>query len=93
MLYNSWYATTFDVNEEHQLALAQRAKDWVSNCLLSTMLVFKGRKTDHAGLGDWEVDIEKFPNGLNPMIEKLTLWAWIFGIWVEPKWFNPNSDL
>jgi len=54
---------------------------------------FGKRKTDHAGLGDWYVDPDKFPNGLRPLIEKVHSLGMDFGLWVEPEMVNPDSDL
>ena len=93
VLYNSWYATTFDVNEEHQLALAKVAKDIGVEMFVIDDGWFKGRVNDKAGLGDWTVDTNKFPNGLQPMIEKINALGLDFGIWIEPEMVNPNSDL
>ena len=93
VLYNSWYATTFDVNEEHQLALAKVAKDLGVEMFVIDDGWFKGRVNDKAGLGDWTVDKNKFPNGLKPMIEKINALGLDFGIWIEPEMVNPNSDL
>lgn len=93
VLYNSWYATTFDVNEEHQLALAKTAKELGVEMFVIDDGWFKGRVNDRAGLGDWTVDKNKFPNGLKPMIEKINAMGLDFGIWIEPEMVNPNSDL
>jgi alpha-galactosidase len=54
---------------------------------------FKGRINDKGGLGDWTVDKNKFPDGLQPMIEKINAMGLDFGIWIEPEMVNPNSDL
>jgi len=54
---------------------------------------FKGRVNEKAGLGDWTVDKNKFPNGLKPMIDKINAMGLDFGIWIEPEMVNPNSDL
>jgi alpha-galactosidase len=93
VLYNSWYATTFNVNEEQQLALAEIAKEIGVEMFVIDDGWFKGRVNAHAGLGDWTVDKNKFPYGLNPMIEKINAMGLDFGIWVEPEMVNPNSDL
>ena len=93
VLYNSWYATTFDVNEEHQLALAGVAKELGVEMFVIDDGWFKGRVNDRAGLGDWTVDRNKFPNGLKPMIDKINAMGLDFGIWIEPEMVNPNSDL
>ena len=93
VLYNSWYATTFSVNEEHQLALAKAAKEIGVEMFVIDDGWFKGRVNDNAGLGDWTVDKNKFPNGLKPMIDKINEMGLDFGIWIEPEMVNPNSDL
>lgn len=93
VLYNSWYATEFDVNEEQQLALANVAKEIGVEMFVIDDGWFKGRVNDQGGLGDWTVDKNKFPNGLNPMIKKINDMGMDFGIWVEPEMVNPNSDL
>ena len=93
VLYNSWYATTFNVNEEHQLALAKVAKELGVEMFVIDDGWFKGRIDDKAGLGDWTVDRNKFPDGLKPMIEKINAMGLDFGIWIEPEMVNPNSDL
>ena len=93
VLYNSWYATTFDVNEEHQLALAKTAKELGVEVFVIDDGWFRGRVNDKAGLGDWTVDTDKFPNGLKPMIDKINAMGLDFGIWIEPEMVNPNSDL
>ena len=93
VLYNSWYATAFDVNEEQQVALASVARELGVELFVIDDGWFRGRKTDHAGLGDWTVDKEKFPDGLNPLIKKINDMGMDFGIWVEPEMINPNSDL
>ena len=93
VLYNSWYATTFDVNETHQLALAKIAKEIGVEVFVIDDGWFKGRKNDRGGLGDWEVDRRKFPDGLQPMIRKINDMGLDFGLWIEPEMVNPNSDL
>ncbi|MEW6237865.1 MAG: alpha-galactosidase [Candidatus Omnitrophota bacterium] len=93
VLYNSWYATTFNVNEEQQLALAKSAKEIGVELFVIDDGWFKGRNDDRAGLGDWTVDKNKFPNGLQPMIQKINDLGLDFGLWVEPEMVNPDSDL
>jgi alpha-galactosidase len=93
VIYNSWYATTFFVNEAQQLALAKVAKEIGVEMFVIDDGWFKGRVNDRAGLGDWTTDKNKFPNGLQPMIEQINAMGLDFGIWIEPEMVNPNSDL
>jgi hypothetical protein len=41
------------------------------------------RVNDKAGLGDWYVNKEKFPEGLMNLIRRLNELGMDFGIWVE----------
>ena len=93
VLYNSWEATGFDVNEAGQEALAEKAASIGVERFVMDDGWFGERKDDHAGLGDWYVNKEKFPNGLKPLIEKVHSLNMDFGLWVEPEMVNPNSDL
>ncbi len=93
VLYNSWEATTFNVTAEGQMALAEKAANMGVERFVIDDGWFGQRKTDHAGLGDWYVNKEKFPNGLKPLIDKVHSLGMDFGIWVEPEMVNPDSDL
>ncbi len=93
VLYNSWEATTFNVTVENQIELAKIAKDIGVELFVMDDGWFKGRKTDNAGLGDWIPDTDKFPDGLDPLIEAVNALGMDFGLWVEPEMVNPDSDL
>jgi alpha-galactosidase len=93
VLYNSWEATEFNVSEEGQLALAEKASKLGVERFVIDDGWFGQRKDDHAGLGDWYVNKEKFPHGLKPVIDRVHALGMDFGIWVEPEMVNPNSDL
>lgn len=51
------------------------------------------RNGDSAGLGDWQVNKKKLPNGIDKLIDACEKNGIDFGIWVEPEMVNPNSDL
>jgi alpha-galactosidase len=93
VLYNSWEATTFDVTEEGQKALADKAADLGVELFVIDDGWFGARNTDKAGLGDWVVNRTKFPNGLKATIDHVKSRGMTFGIWVEPEMINPDSDL
>jgi alpha-galactosidase len=93
VLYNSWEATTFNVTEAGQIALAERAARIGVERYVIDDGWFGARDSDHAGLGDWVVNRRKFPNGLKPVIDKVHSLGMSFGLWVEPEMVNPDSDL
>jgi alpha-galactosidase len=93
VIYNSWEATEFRVNDAGQMALAEKAAALGVDRFVMDDGWFGQRKDDHAGLGDWYVNQEKFPHGLKPLIDKVHALGMDFGLWVEPEMVNPDSDL
>ena len=93
VLYNSWEATEFRVDEAGQMALAEKAASFGVERFVMDDGWFGQRKDDHAGLGDWYVNQQKFPHGLKPLIDKVHSLNMEFGLWVEPEMVNPDSDL
>lgn len=93
VLYNSWEATTFNVTEAGQEALADKAAKLGVELFVIDDGWFGKRNNDHAGLGDWVVNPQKFPNGLKPLIKHVNDLGMDFGLWVEPEMVNPDSDL
>ena len=93
VIYNSWEATEFNVTEAGQTALAEKAAALGIDRFVMDDGWFGQRKDDHAGLGDWYVNPQKFPNGLKPLIDKVHSLGMDFGLWVEPEMVNPDSDL
>ena len=93
VIYNSWEATEFAVDETGQMALAERAaKIGVERFVIDDGW-FGARNTDKAGLGDWSVNPAKFPRGLKPVIDRVHALGMDFGLWVEPEMVNPDSNL
>ncbi|MEU3464824.1 alpha-galactosidase [Streptomyces sp. NPDC006733] len=93
VLYNSWEATGFDVNEEQQRELARRAAAMGVELFVVDDGWFGARTGDRAGLGDWTANPERFPKGLKPLADDVHALGMQFGIWVEPEMVNPDSDL
>jgi alpha-galactosidase len=93
VIYNSWEATELKVDEPGQVVLAEKAASIGVDRLVMDDGWFGQRKTDHASLGDWYVNPEKFPHGLKPLIDKVHALGMDFGLWVEPEMVNPDSDL
>jgi len=93
VLYNSWEATTFHVDEAGQKTLAEKAAKLGVELFVMDDGWFGKRNDDHAGLGDWYVNPQKFPNGLKPLISYVNSLGMDFGLWFEPEMVNPDSDL
>jgi alpha-galactosidase len=54
---------------------------------------FQGRRDDTAGLGDWWVDEDVWPQGLGPLVDHVHGLGMQFGLWFEPEMVNPDSAL
>lgn len=93
VLYNSWEATMFDVNEKSQMQLAEKAAAIGVELFVIDDGWFGQRNDDKVGLGDWYVNPVKFPDGLRPLIDRVQSLGMKFGIWVEPEMVNADSDL
>jgi len=93
VLYNSWEATTFNVNEAGQTALAEKAAKLGVELFVMDDGWFGKRNNDRAGLGDWVVNPQKFPQGLKGLISRVNQLRMDFGLWVEPEMVNADSDL
>ena len=93
VLYNGWEATYFDLSYERQAALARKAAAMGVELFCVDDGWFGTRRSDHAGLGDWVVRPEAFPNGLEQLVAEVHRLGMKFGLWVEPEMVNPDSDL
>lgn len=93
VVYNSWYVTEFNVNYENQAQAAEIAARLGVEVFVMDDGWFGERNHDRAGLGDWYVNKNKFPDGLEPLIRRVKELGMEFGIWVEPEMVNPDSEL
>lgn len=93
VLFNSWEATGFAVDEAGQLKLAHQAAELGCELFVLDDGWFGQRSSDRAGLGDWSVNRDRFPGGLQPLVAEVHDLGMGFGLWVEPEMVNPDSDL
>ena len=93
VLYNSWEATYFDLSVAGQIELARKAAAIGVELFCVDDGWFGSRRSDYAGLGDWIVSPDIFPEGLDPLIGEVQRLGMKFGLWVEPEMVNPDSDL
>lgn len=91
--FNTWEAVYFDTGEPALGRLIDAAADIGVERFVLDDGWFRNRHSDKAGLGDWYVDEDVFPDGLGPLIEKVHDRGMQFGLWVEPEMANPDSDL
>lgn len=95
-LLNNWEATYFDFDEQKISGLFKDAKKLGVDMFLLDDGWFANkypRNGDGAGLGDWEENRKKLPNGVGYLVKEATKAGVKFGIWVEPEMVNPKSEL
>lgn len=91
--YNTWEAVYFDHNIEQLKQLAEEAAEVGVERFVLDDGWFNGRRGDNAGLGDWFVDNEIYPDGLHPLVDHVLAQGMEFGLWFEPEMVNPDSAL
>ena len=95
-LLNNWEATYFDFDEQKLSGLFKGAKQLGVDMFLLDDGWFANkypRNDDFAGLGDWQENRKKLPNGIGYLVKEATKAGVKFGIWVEPEMVNPKSEL
>ena len=96
ILLNSWEGVYFDINQQ---GMDQMMGDIAS--MGGELFVMDDgwfgvkypRKTDNCALGDWEVDKNKLPEGIEGLLRDAKKHGIKFGIWIEPEMTNSVSEL
>jgi alpha-galactosidase len=95
-LLNNWEATYFDFDQEKLVSLFSGAKGLGVDMFLLDDGWFANkypRNHDRAGLGDWEANKAKLPDGVPYLVREAEKAGVKFGIWIEPEMVNPKSEL
>ena len=93
VLINNWEGTYMDFNEEKILAIAESARKIGVELFVLDDGWFGKRNQDNCSLGDWFVNYEKLPNGIDGLARKVNDMGLKFGLWFEPEMVSPDSDL
>lgn len=91
--YNTWEAVYFDHSPGRLMELAQEAARLGAERFVLDDGWFGGRRSDRAGLGDWFVAMDIYPDGLQPLADHVRNLGMEFGLWIEPEMVNPDSEL
>jgi alpha-galactosidase len=95
-LLNNWETTYFNFNEHKLVGLLDDTKKMGLDLFLLDDGWFANkypRNDDHAGLGDWQENKAKLPDGLGYLVNEADSKGVKFGIWIEPEMVNPKSEL
>jgi alpha-galactosidase len=95
-LLNNWEATGFNFDEPKLTAILDDTKKMGLDVFLLDDGWFANkypRNNDRAGLGDWQENKAKLPNGIGYLVKEADNKGVKFGIWIEPEMVNPKSEL
>ena len=90
---NTWEGIYFEHNPDYIMDMASEAAEMGVERFIIDDGWFVGRDHEQAALGDWFLDVKKYPDGLEPVIAHVNQLGMEFGLWVEPEMVNPDSDL
>ncbi|MGL5203982.1 alpha-galactosidase [Cetobacterium sp.] len=93
ILVNNWEATYFDFDEDKIVAMASKAKDLGFELFVLDDGWFGKRNDDKTSLGDWFPNLDKLPNGIKGLGERVVNEGIRFGLWFEPEMISKNSKL
>ena len=92
-LINNWEGTYFNFTEDKLIDIAKKGAEVGLDLLVLDDGWFGKRNNDKSSLGDWFVNYEKLPNGLDGLADKINALGMKFGLWFEPEMVSPDSDL
>ncbi len=93
VLINNWEATYFDFTEEKLLDIARTAKEDGVELFVLDDGWFGTRCGETSGLGDWTPNLNRLPDGIKGLSEKIEALGLKFGLWFELEMVNKDSDL
>ena len=93
ILINNWEATYFNFNHDKIMKIARAAADAGIELFVLDDGWFGKRNNDNCSLGDWVVNKEKLPQGLEGLGKDINALGLKFGLWFEPEMVSPDSDL
>lgn len=95
-LLNNWESTAFDFDQDKLAGVMDDAARLGVDMFLLDDGWFANkypRNNDTTGLGDWEPNTVKLPQGIAGLTAAAKKAGVKFGIWIEPEMVSPNSQL
>ena len=96
ILLNSWEGVYFDINQKDMEQMMADIALMGGELFVMDDGWFGDkypRKNDSSSLGDWVVDKNKLPNGIEGLLSDAKKHGVKFGIWIEPEMANTTSEL
>lgn len=86
--YTSWYNYFQNINEEIILRDLEGVKS-----VGKAANIFQIDDGYETMVGDWDIDTEKFPNGLKPVVDKIHGAGLLAGLWIAPFSAQFKADI
>ncbi len=93
IVLNNWEATYFDFTEDKIVELAKQGSELGIEMFVLDDGWFGNRNSDQTGLGDWFVNRDKLPNGIEGLSKRVHDLGMQFGLWIEPEMINKGTLL
>ncbi|WP_270274627.1 alpha-galactosidase [Enterococcus casseliflavus] len=93
IVINSWEMSYFGVNESIVKNLIDSAVELGFETVVLDDGWYSNRNSSKTSLGDWEINRDKFPNGIKPLVNYAKENGIGFGIWFEPEMISPDTRL
>ncbi|WED22312.1 alpha-galactosidase [Vibrio sp. JC009] len=90
---NTWEGIYFDHDPDYIMDMATQSAEMGVERFIIDDGWFRKRDGDKAALGDWYLDEDKYPEGLQKLVEHVNDQGMEFGLWFEPEMINKDSDL
>ncbi|MCI1859107.1 MAG: alpha-galactosidase [Sporolactobacillus sp.] len=93
ILINNWEATYMKFDEPKLLTIAETAEKLGIELFVLDDGWFGERNDDRSSLGDWFVNRQKLPDGIDGLARKINALGMAFGLWFEPEMISKKSKL
>lgn len=93
VLLNSWEGSAFNIDEQKLLNYAKKGSELGAELFVLDDGWFGTRNDDTTSLGDWFVNKNKLPNGLEFLANETNRLGLKFGLWFEPEMISEQSEL
>jgi len=93
IVVNSWEGTYMNFDEEKLCKMIRACEGLGVDTFVLDDGWFGKRDNDKTSLGDWFVNTNKLPNGLNKVIKTAHECGMRFGLWFEPECISKESEL
>ena len=93
VVINTWEAVYFETDLDHLKNLVDVAASIGVERFVLDDGWFGARRHDRAGLGDWTVSADVWPQGMHPLVNHVRAAGLQVGLWFEPEMVNLDSDL